>query len=163
MMNEAVLKRAAEVFELCRAGGRMVATAESCTGGLLAAALTSMAGSSAVFERGFVAYTNESKTELLGVPRELVQFRGAVSEEVAYAMAENALGRSRADIAVSITGIAGPGGGTKDKPVGLVWFGWADRTGMVATERHVFAGNRTAVRVASVINALDIIVRVAER
>jgi nicotinamide-nucleotide amidase len=111
----------------CRAEGVKLATAESCTGGLAAALLTSVPGSSDVFERGFVTYSNESKTELLGVPAEIIAIHGAVSEETACAMAEGALARSRADIAISITGIAGPSGGTEEKPVGLVWFAAACR------------------------------------
>jgi nicotinamide-nucleotide amidase len=111
----------------CRAEGVKLVTAESCTGGLAAAWLTSSAGSSDVFERGFVTYSNEAKTELLGVPAELIAEHGAVSEETACAMAEGALARSRADIALSVTGIAGPGGGSDLKPVGLVHFAAAYR------------------------------------
>src|SRR5580698_10606896 len=105
----------------------MLATAESCTGGLIAGALTEIAGSSDVVERGFVTYSNAAKTELLGVPAALIDTEGAVSEPVARRMAEGALAHSAADLAVSVTGIAGPGGGTDKKPVGLVWFGLARR------------------------------------
>ena len=107
--------------------GLKLATAESCTGGLIAAILTEVPGSSDVFERGFVTYSNEAKTELLGVPAELIEKHGAVSEEVARAMASGALGHSRADIAVAVTGVAGPGGGTTAKPVGLVHLAAARR------------------------------------
>ncbi len=118
-----------DTLDMAREAGLMIATAESCTGGLVAAALTSVAGSSLVFERGFVTYSNEAKEELLGVPRDLIEAHGAVSEQVARAMAEGALARSRADLTVSITGIAGPGGGTPEKPVGLVHFASAARDG----------------------------------
>ena len=133
----------------------MLATAESCTGGWVAASITAIAGSSAWFERGFVTYSNESKAEMLGVAPELIERHGAVSEEVARAMAVGALRHGRAQIALSITGVAGPGGGTPDKPVGLVCFGWAvgDLTQVVETKR--FSGDREAVRRASVIHALQ--------
>ena len=133
----------------------MLATAESCTGGWVAASITAIAGSSAWFERGFVTYSNESKAEMLGVAPDLIERHGAVSEEVARAMAVGALRHGRAQIALSITGVAGPGGGTPDKPVGLVCFGWAvgDLTQVVETKR--FSGDREAVRRASVIHALQ--------
>ena len=133
----------------------MLATAESCTGGWVAASITAIAGSSAWFERGFVTYSNESKAEMLGVAPDLIERHGAVSEEVARAMAVGALRHGRAQIALSITGVAGPGGGTPDKPVGLVCFGWAigDLSQVVETKR--FSGDREAVRRASVIHALQ--------
>jgi nicotinamide-nucleotide amidase len=118
---------AKNVLDACRSGGLRLATAESCTGGLIAAVLTSIAGSSSVVERGFVTYSNDSKTELLGVPAGLIADYGAVSEPVARAMAEGALARSHADISVSVTGVAGPGGGSPDKPVGLVHLACARR------------------------------------
>ena len=105
----------------------MMATAESCTGGLIAAACTDLAGSSAWFERGLVTYSNEAKTELLGVPAELIAQHGAVSEAVARAMAAGALARSQAQVAVAVTGVAGPGGGSASKPVGTVWLAWRSR------------------------------------
>jgi nicotinamide-nucleotide amidase len=117
--------RAAALLKAYEAGRLRIATAESCTGGLVAALLTEIAGSSAVVERGFVTYSNDAKTELIGVPVDLIAAHGAVSEPVARAMAEGALSRSRADVAVAITGIAGPGGATATKPVGLVHFGLA--------------------------------------
>ncbi len=118
---------AAAVLEACRAAGLMIATAESCTGGMVAAALTDVPGSSDVVERGFVTYSNAAKTELLGVPAELIARHGAVSEPVARAMADGALAASPADIAVAVTGVAGPGGGTPTKPEGLVHFACARR------------------------------------
>jgi nicotinamide-nucleotide amidase len=151
--------RAAEVLAALRLRGQTIATAESCTGGLIAAALTDVAGSSDVFERGFVTYSNAAKTELLGVPALLINRHGAVSEEVARAMAEGALTFSRADFAVSVTGIAGPGGGSAEKPVGLVWFGWAARHGGGLATHRIFAGDRAAIRAQAVSFGLDILLQ----
>lgn len=137
------------------ARGWKLATAESCTGGLIAAACTSLAGSSDWFERGFVTYSNEAKTELLGVPPAEIAAHGAVSAEVARAMAQGALRHSRAQLAVAVTGIAGPGGGSPAKPVGTVWFGFARAAGEVMTECRHFEGDRAAVRAASVAHALQ--------
>ena len=136
----------------------MLVTAESCTGGMIAAACTDLAGSSAWFERGFVTYSNAAKTELLGVDPALLRQQGAVSEPVARAMALGALAHSQAQVALAVTGIAGPGGGSPDKPVGTVWFGFAV-PGQVTTEVRHFAGDRAAVRLATVQHALR---RVAE-
>ena len=133
--------------------GLMMATAESCTGGLIAGACTEVSGSSDWFERGFVTYSNAAKTELLGVPAELIGQHGAVSEPVARAMAAGALAHSPAQLAVAVTGVAGPTGGSADKPVGTVWFGWATPTGTV-TEHQRFDGDRAAVRAATVQHAL---------
>lgn len=138
------------------ARGLWLATAESCTGGLIAGCLTSISGSSALVDRGFVTYTNAAKTEMLGVPGELIAAHGAVSEPVAAAMAHGVLAHSRADVALSVTGIAGPTGGTPTKPVGLVWLGAARRGGVARVERHVFPGDRTAVRLASVRRSLEL-------
>ncbi|MGA0572283.1 CinA family protein [Variovorax sp. VNK109] len=132
----------------------MMATAESCTGGLIAGACTDMAGSSAWFERGFVTYSNEAKTELLGVDAALIARHGAVSQEVARAMVLGAIARSRAQVAVAVTGVAGPTGGSKEKPVGTVWFGWSV-DGHVITEMQRFDGDRAAVREATVTHALE--------
>jgi nicotinamide-nucleotide amidase len=129
-----------------RARDWMVATAESCTGGMIAAALTSIAGSSDVVDRGFVTYSNAAKSEMLDVPPGLIQTHGAVSAAVAAAMAAGALAHSRAGVALSVTGIAGPGGGSAEKPVGLVWFGIAVRGGQASTVSRVFPGGRAAVR-----------------
>lgn len=133
--------------------GLMMATAESCTGGLIAGACTELSGSSDWFECGFVTYSNAAKVELLGVPAELIDTHGAVSEPVAHAMAAGALAHSRARLAVSVTGVAGPTGGTAEKPVGTVWFGWATPQG-VFTEHQRFDGDRAAVRQATVAHAL---------
>ena len=132
-----------------------MATAESCTGGMIAAACTDLAGSSAWFDRGFVTYSNAAKTELLGVDPVLIENHGAVSEPVARAMAQGALARSPAQVvvAVAVTGVAGPGGGSADKPVGTVWFGWATPAGVASEVRH-FGGDRAAVRQATVAHAL---------
>lgn len=138
----------------CRRGGHWLVTAESCTGGLIAAACTSMAGSSEWFERGFVTYSNASKTELLGVAAAQLDAHGAVSEEVALAMAAGALARSRATLAVATTGIAGPGGAVPGKPVGTVWLAWAARGGECAAQRFFFSGDRAAVRDATVHQAV---------
>ena len=146
---------AAAVLETCRSAGLMVATAESCTGGLIAGALTEVAGSSDVIERGFVAYSNDAKQTLLGISADLLNTEGAVSEEVSRAMAEGAVARSKAQLAISVTGIAGPGGGTETKPVGLVHMSVA-REGLETLHfRDIFAGNRSQVRTATVIAALQ--------
>lgn len=152
---------AREVLDRCRAKHLMLATAESCTGGMIAAALTDIAGSSDVVERGFVTYSNAAKTELLGVSADLIDRLGAVSEEVARAMAAGALIHAPVDLAVAVTGIAGPSGGSVEKPVGLVHFGLARRGVPVRTERHVFAGDRDAVRHATVVRALELLSQAA--
>ncbi len=153
---------AARVLAACRARGWRVGTAESCTGGLIAAALTALAGSSDVVEGGLVTYSNEAKTLLLGVPANLIASVGAVSAEVAKAMAEGALARlPRIDLAVAVTGVAGPGGGSVEKPVGLVHFGLARRDAKTETEHRIFTGNRTAVRQATVLWALSLLERAA--
>lgn len=145
---------ATSVLIAYRKRGLRIATAESCTGGMIAAALTDVAGSSDVFERGFVTYSNDAKQELIAVPPAILAKHGAVSAETAEAMARGALARSRADVAISVTGIAGPGGGSADKPVGLVWFGIARKVGATLTVREVFEGDRAAIRQAAVARAL---------
>ena len=134
--------------------GWMLATAESCTGGLIAGACTELPGSSDWFERGFVSYSNAAKTELLGVDAALIAAHGAVSETVARAMAEGALARSHAQASLAVTGVAGPSGGSVDKPVGTVWFAWS-LAGRTTTERRQFTGDRAAVRAATVAHALQ--------
>ncbi|WP_156612720.1 CinA family protein [Paramagnetospirillum marisnigri] len=156
-MTPALLDRAVQVFAACETAGKMVATAESCTGGLVAAALTAIAGSSSVVDRGFVTYSNAAKTEMLGVPADLISAQGAVSEAVARAMAEGAIAHSHADLAVAITGIAGPGGGSADKPVGLVHFARAVRGGPTLHRAEVFPGDRAEVRLAAALLALDLL------
>jgi nicotinamide-nucleotide amidase len=133
---------------------RKLATAESCTGGLIAAACTDLAGSSNWFERGFVTYSNEAKTELLGVDAGLIERVGAASEEVVRAMVQGAVQHSRAQVAVAVTGVAGPTGGSPAKPVGTVWFGWATPDGVFSEVQH-FEGDRAAVRAATVVHALQ--------
>jgi nicotinamide-nucleotide amidase len=152
-----ILSLAQSVLEACRERHWRVATAESCTGGLVAGALTAIAGSSDVVERGFVTYSNEAKSELLGIPLEIIAAHGAVSVEMAAAMALGAVARAPVDLAISVTGIAGPGGATPTKPVGLVLFGVARRDGTCRTERRVFDGDRSAVRQAALEAALGLL------
>jgi nicotinamide-nucleotide amidase len=132
----------------------MLTTAESCTGGLIAGACTERGGSSEWFERGFVTYSNAAKTELLGVPAALIATHGAVSEPVVQAMVQGALAHAHAQVAVAVTGIAGPTGATPTKPVGTVWLGWSV-AGVLSTECHCFSGDRAAVRQATVRRALE--------
>jgi nicotinamide-nucleotide amidase len=153
---------AARLVALCRARGVTVATAESCTGGMIAAAITAIPGSSAVLDRGFVTYSNAAKTEMLGVPADLIEAVGAVSEAVAGRMAEGAKKRAGVDIAVSVTGIAGPDGGSVEKPVGTVWFGVTNRRGEVLTDHKIFPGDRAAVRAAATAHALTLLLRAIE-
>jgi nicotinamide-nucleotide amidase len=157
MFDAALREQTETLLAAYRSAGKRVATAESCTGGLIAACLTEIAGSSDVVERGFVTYSNEAKQEMLGVPAALIAEVGAVSAEVAAAMAEGALAASRADVTVSATGIAGPGGATAEKPLGLVFLGSARRGEAVRVERHVFAGDRAAVRLATLRAALRLL------
>jgi nicotinamide-nucleotide amidase len=153
---------AARLLNRLRQLGMMVATVESCTGGLIAGALTEIAGSSDVVDRGFVTYSNEAKNELVDVPMGLIERYGAVSEQVAIAMAEGGLQHSRADIAVSVTGVAGPGGGSADKPVGLVHFGCAIRGAETRHEGHVFADRgRGFIRQQTIAQAFRLIERTA--
>jgi nicotinamide-nucleotide amidase len=154
--------KARAVLAACRRRRWMAAAAESCTGGLLMASLTAVAGSSDVVDRGYVTYSNEAKTDLLGVAPEMIAEHGAVSAEVARAMAAGALGRSRAGIAIAITGIAGPGGGRADKPVGLVHFACAVADRPPLDLRQVFPGDRDAVRHQAVLAALDLMLAAAE-
>lgn len=157
-MTQTLEARAAALLAHLRAKGLRVATAESCTGGLVAGALTAIPGSSDVVDRGFVTYSNAAKIEMLGVPAALVAAHGAVSEPVARAMAEGALAASRADVTVAITGIAGPGGGTDAKPVGLVHFAASRRGGATLhRERRYGDLGRDDIRQAAVMDALDLI------
>jgi nicotinamide-nucleotide amidase len=162
VIDRALREKAAQVLELCRARGLKVATAESCTGGLVAGALTEIAGSSDVVDRGFVTYSNDAKEAMLGVPPATLARHGAVSAETAAAMAVGALEKSSADIVVAITGIAGPGGGTQQKPVGLVHFAAASRDGRnLARERRYGDVGRQSVREQSVAAALDLLAALA--
>jgi nicotinamide-nucleotide amidase len=164
MIDDEIRARAFAVLDTCRARNLTVATAESCTGGLVAAALTEIAGSSDVVDRGFVTYSNAAKQEMLGVSGQTLAQYGAVSRETAEAMAQGALERGGVDIAVSITGVAGPGGGSAEKPVGLVHFGLAARDGQrLQRERRFGDIGRAAVRRESVIEALDMLLVAAER
>ena len=157
-MTHPLGSRAAALLQACRERRWMVATAESCTGGLVAALLTEIPGSSDVVERGLVTYSNEAKTEMLGVPAEIIGTQGAVSEAVARAMAEGALARSRADVAVSITGVAGPGGGSAAKPVGLVHFGLAVKgRPTLHRERRYGDLGRAEIRASAVEDALSLL------
>ena len=157
MIDDAILRDAEALLNQCRAAGLRIATAESCTGGLIAATLTAIAGSSDVVDRGFVTYSNRSKTDLVGVPPETIETHGAVSQQVAKQMAEGALKASQADIAISVTGVAGPGGGTPTKPVGLVWFGCARHNHPTKTHQETFPGTRTQIRAATVTTALTLV------
>ena len=134
---------------------RRLATAESCTGGWLGKIITDIAGSSYWYDRGFITYSNQAKQDLLNVPPDILQAHGAVSEQTARAMVQGVLTHSPADVALSITGIAGPEGGTLDKPVGLVWFGWAVRDGELLSEHRIFRGDREAVRRQACLHALQ--------
>lgn len=146
---------AAQVGSALKAHGLMLATAESCTGGGVAQAITDIAGSSAWFERGFVTYANQAKIEMLDVRPQTLQQHGAVSEATVREMVAGALLHSHAQVALAVSGIAGPGGGTPDKPVGTVWFAWAVQNGTILTRRHLLAGDRAAVRAQSVRIALQ--------
>ena len=157
MPSAALIEKAGTLLALYRERSLTIATAESCTGGLIAACLTEVPGASDVVERGFVTYSNEAKTELLGVPPASIARAGAVSKEVAEAMARGAIETSRADVAVSVTGVAGPGGGSAEKPVGLVHFGLYRRGHGVRSEHRIFSGDRAAVRLKTVARALDLL------
>ena len=160
MIDAALLVEADALLALYRTRGLTIVTAESCTGGLIAAALTAIAGSSDVVERGFVVYSNEAKRDMLGVPGDMIADFGAVSEPVARAMAEGALKNSRAHISVSVTGIAGPGGGTPMKPVGLVHFGAARAGRSILHEMQLFGDiGREEIRLKSVETALNLVRR----
>ena len=154
MLPSKITDRASEIITLYTKVGLMVTTAESCTGGMIIGSLTEVSGSSLVVDRGFVTYSNEAKNELIGVDMAMITEHGAVSHQVAQAMAEGALARSNAAAAVSVTGVAGPGGGTTDKPVGLVFIGGARKDRKSIVQKHLFNGDRSAVRQATVLAAL---------
>ena len=165
-MND-ITAAAIELVNLCIARKLTIATAESCTGGLVAGAITEVPGSSAVLDRGFVTYSNDAKQQMLGVSAETLRDYGAVSRQTAEAMAQGALAKAKTDLAVSITGIAGPGGGSTDKPVGLVHFGAATRSGTTMHVRKIFRGDngdlsRAEIRHKSVLQALAMLKELAE-
>jgi nicotinamide-nucleotide amidase len=151
------LALAGRVVARCRARNWHLATAESCTGGLVAAALTAVAGASDVVERGVVTYSNAAKIELLGVSAETIAAHGAVSAETTAAMARGMVARAPVDLAVSVTGVAGPGGGTPQKPVGLVYIGIATKDGSARIERRIFPGDRAQIRNAALLLALELL------
>jgi nicotinamide-nucleotide amidase len=162
-----VLAAATALIKLCIERKLTIATAESCTGGLVAGALTEVPGSSAVLDRGFVTYSNDAKQQMLGVPAETLRDYGAVSRQTAEAMAQGALTRAKVDLAVSITGIAGPGGGSADKPVGLVHFAAVTRDGTTMHAGKIFRGengdlSRAEIRHKSVLQALDMLLELAQ-
>jgi nicotinamide-nucleotide amidase len=157
MFGDDLFNRAARILDRCRERGIMIATAESCTGGLVAGLLTEVAGSSTVVDRGFVTYSNEAKQQMLGVPADLIEAHGAVSEPVARAMAEGAQRHSRAQLTVAITGVAGPGGGTDAKPVGLVHFATALNGEAITTECRFGDLGRAGIRQAAILTALTLL------
>ena len=163
MFDHEMRDAAEHLLVLCRQKKLKVVTAESCTGGLIAATLTAIAGSSDVVDRAFVTYSNEAKRDMIGVPWDAIMTDGAVSEPVARAMAEGALAHSDADLAVSVTGVAGPGGGSVEKPVGLVHFGAVRKGRGTIAERHIFSGDRDGIRRISVLTALSMLASLAER
>jgi nicotinamide-nucleotide amidase len=164
MLDEELGNRATALLDLCKSKHLMVVTAESCTGGLVAAALTNIEGSSAVIDRGFVTYTNDAKQQMIGVPEATIEQHGAVSRETAEAMARGALAHAAADLAVSVTGIAGPSGGTSSKPVGLVHFAAASRSGRLIHQERKFGDvGRTEVRRKSVLQAMAMLTELAEQ
>lgn len=162
MFSHEITQYAEQIIDKYSQRGRKIATAESCTGGLIAGALTEVSGSSAVFERGFITYSNEAKHEVLGVLPQIIKAKGAVSAEVAEEMAKGALVFSSADVAVSATGIAGPTGGSTSKPVGLVYIGMATREGTSFHYKCSFNGARKAVRLHAVEEALKLLLTVED-
>ncbi len=154
-MEMGMIDLAARAGELLKAHGLMLATAESCTGGLIAGTITEIAGSSSWFERGFVTYSNQSKMDMLGVTLETLQQHGAVSEATVREMVNGALQHSQAQCALAVTGVAGPGGGTLAKPVGTVWFAWGLKQGETAAVMHRLDGDRKTIRQQSVCIALQ--------
>ncbi|HEU5047447.1 MAG TPA: CinA family protein [Rickettsiales bacterium] len=163
MFSDSLITQAQALLTQCRKNGFLLVTAESCTGGLIAALLTEIPGSSSVFERGFVTYSNAAKIAQLGVPEALLAEHGAVSAQVAQAMAQGALANSHASLSVSVTGIAGPDGGTADKPVGLVYIAVGMQKGGMFVKEFRFEGDRRQVRLATVAEALALLMDAAGR
>ncbi len=162
MSDDQIRALSESVLTRCREKKLMIATAESCTGGLIIGALTDIAGSSDIVDRGFITYSNRAKTEMLSVPAALLAWHGAVSAEVARAMANGVLANAQVELAVAVTGIAGPGGGSADKPVGTVHLAVNRRGGKVVSEMHVFPGDRDAIRRSTVVRALEMLLAAAE-
>jgi len=156
MFTNELRNQAVEILDGCRKKGLKLTAAESCTGGLISALLTEIPGASDAFERGFVTYSNKSKSDMLGVDAALIRDHGAVSDEVATAMAEAALDEARADVAVAVTGIAGPSGGTAEKPVGLVYVAVMTRKNLMVSKNN-FSGDRNSIRLQSVAKALTML------
>jgi len=154
-MDSELFKLAEQLGRLLKANGNTLATAESCTGGWIAQSITDIAGSSAWFDRGFVTYSNAAKMQMLGVSAQTLEKYGAVSAETAREMATGALTHSAADVAVAVTGIAGPDGGTTEKPVGTVFIAWADKNGKTNVVKKQFSGNRRQIRAQTVASALE--------
>jgi nicotinamide-nucleotide amidase len=163
MFNQEILSLANQIIRRYAREKKRIATAESCTGGMIAATLTRIPGSSQVFERGFITYSNDAKIDVLGVLPDVLELHGAVSAEVAEAMAQGALEYSRADVAVSVTGIAGPDGGTPGKPVGLVFLGLATKDGALFHMRCEFKGNRDAIRLEASHEAMKLLLSAIEK
>lgn len=153
-MSDSIATLVKEIAEQLKQRGEKLATAESCTGGLIAKTLTDLAGSSDWFDRGFVTYSNAAKTDMLSVPESVIDEYGAVSEAVVNAMVTGALRHSAADYAIAVTGVAGPGGGSEEKPVGTVWIGIGSKNQLIA-RKYIFPGDRGGVRLATLITALE--------
>lgn len=154
-MDLELFELAEQLGRLLKADGKIIATAESCTGGWIAQTMTEVPGSSAWFDRGFVTYSNAAKVQMLGVSAKTLEHYGAVSAETAAQMASGALAHSAADVAVAVTGIAGPDGGTPEKPVGTVFIAWAAKNGKVEVAKKQFSGNRRQIRAQTVAGALE--------
>lgn len=164
MLDDDIVEAANRLLDICRRKELTIATAESCTGGLVAGTLTEVPGVSSMLDRGFITYSNEAKQEMLGVPAGLIEKHGAVSRETAEAMAKGALAHSGVDLAVSVTGVAGPDGGSEDKPVGLVHFAAAARTGPLAHAEKRFGNpGRAEIRKRSVLQAFVMLHDLAEK
>nr|WP_086940960.1 nicotinamide-nucleotide amidase [Thaumasiovibrio occultus] len=161
MLSETIIQQATQLGEILLAKGWQVTTAESCTGGGISYALTEISGSSSWFERAFVTYSNEAKAELVGVDPAIIASHGAVSEPVVVAMARGAREAANADLAVAVSGVAGPTGGTPDKPVGTVWFGIANQHGQCFADRVCFSGSRQQVRLQTISHALTLLQQAA--
>ena len=162
MTDQVTKKLVQKLADICTQKNKIMTCAESCTGGLIAASCTDLAGSSAWFDRGFVTYSNLSKQQMLGVTSQTLDNWGAVSEQTVIEMAQGAVRNSQANMAVSVSGIAGPGGGSEEKPVGTVWFAWADDTGQLKTQCEHFEGDRAEVRSQAVITGLQGLVDISK-